>query len=325
MSQDPPGSALAAAGLSAAQEAAYALLVEASPCSASELAGAWTHPEPLAGVLESLVAEGLATALPRHADGQRYAAVDPEVALEALLASHAQQLKQAAAYAERLASSYQSPQSGDIADVLTSRQAIGQRLSQLLRSTRREIRCLAGPPHLDQAGIAQASAELLGRDVTCRVIYERAGLDEAGGLPGIERLTQAGQQSRVLPFLPARLLIADDRFALMPLDDTDSYAVIIHRCALLDALSALFEGLWQRALPLLPAARSGRDGAAPASQPLIALLLSGLTDESIARHLGIGHRTAQRRIAALMADFGARTRFQAGVQAAFRAKAARED
>ncbi|MFF4189615.1 IS5 family transposase [Nonomuraea sp. NPDC001831] len=49
---------------------------------------------------------------------------------------------------------------------------------------------------------------------------------------------------------------------------------------------------------------------------LIALLLTGLTDEAIARQLGIGYRTAQRRIDELMARLGAHTRFQAGVQAA---------
>jgi DNA-binding NarL/FixJ family response regulator len=55
-------------------------------------------------------------------------------------------------------------------------------------------------------------------------------------------------------------------------------------------------------------------------QRLIALLLSGLTDQAVARQLGIGYRTAQRRIAALMAELGASTRFQAGVQAALRAR-----
>ena len=44
--------------------------------------------------------------------------------------------------------------------------------------------------------------------------------------------------------------------------------------------------------------------------------LSGLTDEAIARQLGLSHRTVQRRVAAFMADLGAHTRFQAGVKAA---------
>ncbi|NBE83550.1 helix-turn-helix domain-containing protein [Micromonospora rubida] len=57
---------------------------------------------------------------------------------------------------------------------------------------------------------------------------------------------------------------------------------------------------------------------AVSEERLIALLLSGITDEAIARHLGISYRTAQRHIAALMAGLGADTRFQAGVQAAIR-------
>ena len=46
------------------------------------------------------------------------------------------------------------------------------------------------------------------------------------------------------------------------------------------------------------------------------LLLSGLTDEAIARQLALGYRTVQRHIAALMTKLGAHTRFQAGVRAA---------
>jgi DNA-binding NarL/FixJ family response regulator len=51
---------------------------------------------------------------------------------------------------------------------------------------------------------------------------------------------------------------------------------------------------------------------------IIALLLSGLTDEAIARQLGVSYRTARRRIAALIERLGVHTRFQAGVQAALR-------
>jgi DNA-binding NarL/FixJ family response regulator len=63
-----------------------------------------------------------------------------------------------------------------------------------------------------------------------------------------------------------------------------------------------------------PAARSGRRR----DRRLIALLLSGPTDQAIARQLGVGHRMMQRRVAALIDDLDVHTRFQAGVQAAFR-------
>jgi DNA-binding NarL/FixJ family response regulator len=123
--------------------------------------------------------------------------------------------------------------------------------------------------------------------------------------------------------------LVDDRFALLlrhqsgEADAAAGAALVVHPSGLLEVLNRLFEGLWQRAPPLrLPTA-----GAQPASrlhcpprddERLIALLLSGLTDEAIARRLGIGYRTAERRIAELMGRLGAHTRFQAGVQAAFR-------
>ncbi|MEH1098170.1 hypothetical protein [Micromonospora sp. CPCC 205561] len=43
-----------------------------------------------------------------------------------------------------------------------------------------------------------------------------------------------------------------------------------------------------------------------------------MTDEAIARQIGVGYRTVQRRTATLMSDLGASTRFLAAVQAAFR-------
>ncbi|POX65512.1 hypothetical protein C3481_16365, partial [Microbacterium sp. Ru50] len=51
---------------------------------------------------------------------------------------------------------------------------------------------------------------------------------------------------------------------------------------------------------------------------IVSLLGLGLPDEAIARHLGIGHRTVQRRVQALLVRLGAASRFQAGVLAARR-------
>lgn len=48
---------------------------------------------------------------------------------------------------------------------------------------------------------------------------------------------------------------------------------------------------------------------------LITLLTAGMTDDAIARRLGVSARTVQRRVSELMESLGARTRFQAGAQA----------
>ncbi|MFE7393699.1 response regulator transcription factor [Streptomyces sp. NPDC057582] len=54
------------------------------------------------------------------------------------------------------------------------------------------------------------------------------------------------------------------------------------------------------------------------TRQLLTYLSGGLTDESIARELGVSERTVARRIARLQEVLGAQTRFQLGVQASRR-------
>jgi DNA-binding CsgD family transcriptional regulator len=214
---------------------------------------------------------------------------------------------------------------GTIIEVVSGGRAIRQRLTQIQRSARSEVRCLDKPRYVDLGRTAATEFELLASGITCRTVYEGASVEQPEALPGIEQLVLAGQQARVLPKLPMKLYLSDDRFAVLPLQreaGTMQATIIVHPSALLEALGNLFEGLWQRALPLdLPttdAAPSHRGRSTADDQRLVALLLSGLTDEAIARQLGVSYRTAQRRIAALIERLGVHTRFQAGVQAALR-------
>ena len=110
-----------------------------------------------------------------------------------------------------------------------------------------------------------------------------------------------------------KLVICDRRLALTPLSlqhGLTEAALVVHASGLLDALAALFESVWQRAIPV-PELISPADE----HRRLLMLLASGLKDEAIARQLGIGERTVRRRIAALADRLGARTRMQLGIQA----------
>lgn len=95
---------------------------------------------------------------------------------------------------------------------------------------------------------------------------------------------------------------------------------MVHDCVLLDALSALFEMYWERAIPL--EVRNGqaqlRDaGMAPTSMDagLLLLLAAGLTDEAMAGQLHCNVRTVRRYLRDMMHRLDAVTRFQAGYQA----------
>lgn len=185
--------------------------------------------------------------------------------------------------------------------MVTGRAAVEQRINQVRHAARYERRTLEKAPHIafDPPPVGQ---------VASRTLYE------AGSFPatGTAEPSDDPNPVRVLSTLPVRLYIADDRLALLLLDNAPeplSSAVVLHPCGMFDALTLLFETLWARAVPAQPTA---------ASEHLVTLLLSGLTDDAIARQLGIGERTVQRQIAGLLWTLGATTRFQAGAQAALR-------
>jgi hypothetical protein len=330
-----PG-ALGAAGLTPDEEAVYELLIDGSPATAARIASLGAaiglRADQLPALLASLEAKGLVT----RSDGPaRYAAVAPEAALDVLLVTAERQLLRARERAGELDQAFQRRRAAGetppaVVEVVTGQRAVQQRHAQIQRAAWHQMRCLSKPPYFDPPGSVTAQRELLERGVTSRMIYEREFVDRLGALRLIETMVGAGQQARVLPSLPMKLYLMDDRFALLLLrhhpDDPDAdAALVVHPSGLLEALSRLFEGLWQRALPLR--LRPPAPGAAPPARTrpsahdderLIALLVAGLTDEAIARQLGVGYRTAERRIANLMSRLGAHTRFQAGVQAAFR-------
>lgn len=318
---------LAALGLSLAEQAAYELLVDRPTATLVDLKAAWTHAEHLEAVLAALEDRGLISAGSGLAT--RYTAISPRVAFHNLLLDNEEQLHAARRQLSVLDAAYQDrPVERDaptMVEVITGQRAVQQRFAQIRRGARHEVRCLDKPPYIDSAGRAPDAVELLDRGLTCRTIYDRSSLDHPGSLAAVEDLIHAGQHARVLPHLPVKLYLADDRLALLPLPRQTGEletAIIVHPSALLDALIKLFDGLWQRALPLhssasRPTSEHGQSSAT-AQQRLVTLLLSGVTDEAIARQLGLSYRSVQRRVAALMAELGAHTRFQAGAQAALR-------
>jgi Bacterial regulatory proteins, luxR family len=315
----PADGALAALGLAGAEAAAYELLVDRASATLADLAPHWPRPEPLDATLASIVDKGLATALPGPVT--RYTANSPGMALRALLREHEERLEAARRHLTLLEAVYAERPAGrdgaTIVEVVTGRHAVRQRLVQIRRAVRTQVRCLDRPPYVDDDR-DEGAAELLRRGMAYRTIYDRSSLDHPGALAAMERLVQAGLQARLLSQVPVKLYLADDRLALLPLAGNDS-AAVVHPSALLDALGKLFDGLWQRALSPHPggARATGRRHPPGADQQrLITLLLSGLTDEAIARQLGIGYRTVQRRVAGLMDSLGAHSRFQAGAQAA---------
>jgi DNA-binding NarL/FixJ family response regulator len=116
---------------------------------------------------------------------------------------------------------------------------------------------------------------------------------------------------RMLRDVPLRLIVIDRRTALLP--TSADVVVELGPSSLLNALLRLFDLLWQQASPLTPAVSGGP--LTSDDQQLLSLAAAGLTDQAIARRLGVAQRTVERRMQRILKTLDATTRFQAGLRA----------
>ncbi|WIY00857.1 helix-turn-helix domain-containing protein [Amycolatopsis mongoliensis] len=281
--------------------------------------------EELLPILEVLTRKGLLARLP--GTPRAYSPVQPEVALEAMLRRKDQELSAARLVTERLKERFREAPAKhpvDLIEVIEGNERITERADQLLRSAENEVAFVDKPPYAQPPTVLHpAERELLERGVRFRGVYDRSALDEHDLPTDLEAGLALGEEARVVPSAPLKMILVDHDVALVPLRSdlpVVGTALVIRRCALLDALGALFGLLWQEGLPLrLPAATGGEPGVLPLDDArLLALLTTGLPDRSIAKQLGMSYRTFQRRLSNLMTVLGASTRFQAGLQAAAR-------
>lgn len=277
----------------------------------------------LTRTLGRLVDRGLATRLPGRP--ARYAAVPPDQVAASLIAERERDLLRLRAHARELAEEVRRRDPArhhpaELVEVIEGAANVRATLVRLQREARVQIRGLDRPPYLDNpvAGNAEENQQLTDRGLTYRVVYDQAALTIPGRMAEIWQGIQRGERARVARDVPMKLVICDDRLALVPVL-RDGYladaAYLVHPSSLLDAFSALFEALWDRAVAInrfdqgRPAGLSARD------TDLIGLLAGGATDETIARTLGCSVRTVHRRVHQIMAAVGAETRFQAGMEA----------
>jgi DNA-binding CsgD family transcriptional regulator/sugar-specific transcriptional regulator TrmB len=205
--------------------------------------------------------------------------------------------------------------------------AIRERLEELSFFTRSSVYAV-------QPGGPQSSASLdasrpldqraIRRRIEMRLIHEATVLDDELNRAYLRELVMGGAKVRVTRQHIDRMLIMDEQVAVVPVDPGDSKrgALIVRHPGLLAGFIDLFHRLWQDAdeLPWIS------DGAEPVTSPTVSeqdrrvltLLASGCTDETSAREVGVSVRHLRRTISRLIAELGANSRFEAGVEAARR-------
>lgn len=217
--------------------------------------------------------------------------------------------------AARVPSSHLAQTAQPLDGEVFSARSLPEMLATLVGSTTGDLRWLRPDqwrlPWEDEMLALVAAAVKSGR--RARALYPVHALRDAR--PVIQARADAGEEIRVLPEIPTRLLVIGTSHALLPepLGNTQSPLVMVRQHGIVQALTLLFEYMWADAAPFDLGLR--RDAT---RRLLLQQLASGAQDEQIARRLGIGLRTVRRRVAALMSELGAESRFQAGVEAARR-------
>lgn len=267
---------------------------------------------------------------------ERYLPVAPEVAFESLLLAREEEIHRTRRHIQLLAARFRTNAAGrdplDLVEIVTGRAAVIRQVDQLQRSARHQIRGIDRPPYANsdpdrldpKTGMMPVQAQMMRRGIGYRVIYDTDGLATSRRFDtDIRASAELGEDARVMVDTPTKMLIADDRIALIPLRAAPNElisSVVVHPSGLLEVLCEFFEVLWGRALPIseyLSGRRPGApDGPSPEEDRLLALLTTGMTDQVMARQLGISYRTFQRRLHGLMERLGATTRFQLGMRAA---------
>lgn len=315
-------------------EQAYRWLLSNSGATAADVARAFvTTPGKIQRVLDAIETKGLITHSPQRP--RRYIPVSPDIALKALALQHQERLRRLDGVIDELqeeAATHRRPDQEQMVELITSREAGFQTYNHIYEKAKHEILTLMRPPVLISR--LELSAETdhrpqwdaIRRGVRFRSVADTGFLESPGVTPRIRKDMEAGEEVRVVPHLPIKMIMADHELALIPmsLQQLDSPSLLVRSSALLDALYALFEILWDRAAPLSFAPSGSLEpGAARSRFPegaedMLSLLVTGMNDKNIVHELDISRSTFTRRLAEIMKAMDARTRFQLGYLTALR-------
>jgi DNA-binding CsgD family transcriptional regulator len=318
---------LQALGLTASEQDLYEMLLTHPPFTMQMLKELtvdrlWTADSETA--LRRLEELALIARLPT--DPPRFVVVPADAGLEPLIANRERGLIAARQRMNQLTVRYRQAVVADdpleLVEVVHGREAVQTRVKELYRTVRNEMRGIDAPPYLaDPLAGNDDEVELLRQGIRYRVLYDQQAVGLPGRTPEIARGVAVGEEARVTD-VGLKMLLSESA-AMVPLHsdpvDLETW-LVVHDSVLLDALSALFEMYWERAVPLHTSQErqdhmAGHDSPSETERALLSLLAAGQTDQSIAQSLGWHERTAHRRLREMIKRLDSATRFQAGYQA----------
>ncbi|MEU9197821.1 helix-turn-helix transcriptional regulator [Streptomyces hundungensis] len=262
-------------------------------------------------------------------------AISPDVALQPLLArqeldllARQHQIAETRVEVTQLAEKFAALRThGERNEVeqLQGLDRIRDRIQELSADCERSLTAFApgGRQTSDNREASRPLTEALhSRGVAMRTVFLDSIYNDPETLEHARWLVGLGNDVRTVASLPVRMIIFDGDAAIVPMDPYNSAegALLFRGRGTLAALSELFRLVWEGAAPVTTARKqrtsTDDNGLTSQESAVLRLLGEGLTDEGVARQLGVSVRTGRRITAELMARLGAKSRFQAGLRAA---------
>ncbi|MEC4570235.1 helix-turn-helix transcriptional regulator [Streptomyces virginiae] len=266
---------------------------------------------------------GLITIAETGSGDSEHVPVEPSIALECMAHTRTAEVHQAHQAAKQAYRGYRrsvAPQEKeDLVEVVRGSH-VAERIWNFEEAVEFEVLRFDSPPYHTHATANPVEIEKLGNGVEYRVVYSKSAVQNADYYSiNIQPCIAAGEQARVLPTVPVKLTIYDQRLAIVSMSFVESevkdYLLMVHPSSLLSALAGLFETSWRAALPMHLNDRVPC-GLQPLHRRILELLSTGITDETIAELLGISRRTLSRHVEAINTRAGSVTRFQMALYAA---------
>lgn len=261
MDQDRAVRQLMHLGLTSYEARAYVALTGRESCTASEASRLAGVPrQRIYDVLDSLIEKGLA--LTRPGSTAKYTATAPGLAIERLITTHRNRLvemeEQASTLVDELTPAYRAGQLQtdplEYIEVLRDPVVISARFDELQASVKREILVFTKPPY---AIPPQENVEGLqvARTHRARSMYELSLFEDTAATEGVLRFIKAGEEARVLPELPLKLVIIDESIVMFGMQDpvagsSDLTIMVVEHPSLAQVLKMAFDAYWERGLPL---------------------------------------------------------------------------
>lgn len=314
-------------GLSAEAESVYRAMLASPTCTVSELALATAVDE--AAVVRSLEELRQAAIISAGPDGFDEP-LPPEQAIEALIAREEEMLseRRRRLSAQRegvgdlvrtfVAARQTEEPSGSI-ERLVDGSAVRARLYELEKLTTQtcwSMRPSSAPSVQSLDSARRLDQESMSRGVGMRWIVSATSLADQAYRDYLSERVADGGEVRVHPAPPMAMILLDETVSVIP-DGDQGGAVILHGAALSLPVRRLFDEAWSTSAPLGEwlAVGAEMDSRQLRSRQVVTMMAQGMTDEAIARRLGVSVRTVGRLISTATDALGATGRFQAGVLA----------